>query len=93
MKLQISNEFRNICQEIVSEKKTPEEWAEIESDDMFQSQMFCGGFDADEMEFCFSYYSPEGREFWFQLAPSDVHAVADGKIHHLELRPAGLSSA
>lgn len=46
---------------IVSMEMTPEAWADRESDDMFQSQHFCGGFDADEAAFLFSYFPRRSR--------------------------------
>ncbi|MDP6555956.1 MAG: hypothetical protein QGG71_14900 [Pirellulaceae bacterium] len=71
MDYQIDDEFRSICQEIVAEDKTEDEWAEIESCDMFQTQKYCGGFEADEEEFCFSAYLTD-REYWFQLSLEQV---------------------
>ena len=56
MKFNVDDEFNNIFQQIVTEKFTPEQWREVESDDEFQSVHFCSGYDADEDAFCFSYY-------------------------------------
>lgn len=36
----------------------------IESDDMFQTQNYVGGFDATEMSFCFSYFDANRDEFY-----------------------------
>lgn len=88
MNIPVTDEFRDICSEIVSQAKTDEEWAAIESDDMFQSQNYVGGFDATEMAFCFSHYDPEGMEYWFQLTSSEVSQVATGKKNSIEARPA-----
>ena len=46
---------------------------------MFQSAMFCGGFDSDEMQFCFSFYPEEGVEYWFQFSLSDAREIAMGR--------------
>jgi len=67
----INNDFLIICKEILSENKTQTEWAEIESDDMFQRGDYEGGFDATGIEFCFSVYE-NGQEYWFQSPLSDV---------------------
>ena len=82
---QIDDEFRSICQEIVAEDKTEDEWAEIESSDMFQTQKYCGGFEALEEEFCFSAYLTDG-EYWFQISLEQVQRIADGENVVLDLR-------
>jgi hypothetical protein len=58
----INIHFLSICREILREDKAEKEWAEIESDDMFQEENYEGGFDATEMEFCFSVFE-NGEEF------------------------------
>lgn len=88
MKFTIDNEFRDICNNIINKNKTKEEWAEIESCDMFQSEKYCGGFDATEMEFCFSLYNKNGKEFWFQLSLNIIKEIIDGKIDELQARKA-----
>jgi hypothetical protein len=67
MDIPIEPEFKNICKDIEAKNLQPHQWAEIESDDMFQSGNFLGGFDAEENEFCFSYFAPNKIEFWFQF--------------------------
>lgn len=81
------NEFRSICQEIVAEDKTEEEWAKVEAADMFQSQKYSGGFDADEVEFCFSVYLADG-EYWFQVSLEQVELIAVGNDVVVDMRPA-----
>lgn len=54
-KLKISSEFLSICKQIQKEDLDLESWSLIESSDQFQTTNFCGGFDATENEFCFSY--------------------------------------
>ena len=51
MKIPPDAEFVEICGEIHAENLTVAEWREIESDDMFQSEHFCGGFEAIEDAF------------------------------------------
>ena len=89
MQLAIDSEFRSICRAIVAENQTEEEWAEAESDDMFQSESYEGGFDADEEAFCFSYYAPDGQEYWFQVTLAEVKAAAAGENPVIDARPAG----
>src|SRR5882724_1766754 len=70
--LNIDEEFRAICREIRSQNLTIIRWRQIESDDMFQSKSYCGGFEACDDAFCFSYYDSTGQEFWFQLTLQEV---------------------
>lgn len=89
MQLTIDSELRSICQEIVAEDQTEEEWAEVESDDMFQSENYVGGFDADEEAFCFGYYAPDGQEYWFELTLAEAKAIAAGENLAIEARLPG----
>lgn len=88
MELQVNGELRQICREILAANKTEEEWAEIESDDMFQSGSFVGGFDADERAFCFSYYDAGRDEYWFQLTLDEAREVAAGELQTVSARRA-----
>jgi len=88
MDLVIDKEFRKICSEIISEHKTEDEWAAIESDDMFQTTNYCGGYDTTEMAFCFSYYNKKENEFWFQLTLAEINEVSNGAIQKIGIRPA-----
>jgi len=84
MQHKIDNLFIEICKEIISENKSPEEWAEVESDDWFQTEKYCGGFDATEMEFCFSLYENED-EYWFQVSLDDVKDIISGNKDSVEV--------
>jgi hypothetical protein len=88
MQLVIDSELRTLCREIVAEKRSAEEWAEMESDDMFETESYEGGFDATEEAFCFSHYTEGGEESWFQLTLSEVQALAAGEDRAIEVRPA-----
>jgi hypothetical protein len=61
------SELRTICSSIVARQWNEDTWSSHESDDEFQTEHLCGGFDATEREFCFSYYSSDGKEYWFQF--------------------------
>ena len=87
MRVPIDEDLRRIAESIVQEKKSVDEWAEVESDDMFQEGDFSGGFDADEGEFCFSYYGADG-EVWFQMSLAQVEEIASGSAPTLIGRPA-----
>jgi hypothetical protein len=78
MDIPINEELLTILREIHSQSKSEEEWAAIESSDMFQSASYDGGYDATEQAFCFSYYAPDGMEYWFQLTLDDIAAVLGG---------------
>jgi hypothetical protein len=41
--LEPDEELRAICREIAGARLTESEWAERESDDMFQTAHYCGG--------------------------------------------------
>lgn len=89
MKHLVNENLLNILKTILSEKKTVSEWAEIESDDMFQVDNYVGGYDADEEAFCFSYYT-NGSEYWFQLTLKEVKDFVDGKLLEIDLEKADL---
>ncbi|MBN1126823.1 MAG: hypothetical protein JXA82_17590 [Sedimentisphaerales bacterium] len=87
MNFQVDVEFVRICTAIVNQKKGIEEWAIIESDDMFQEGKYEGGFDATEMAFCFSVYI-DSSEYWFQLTLEEIRDIAEGKRNVIEIHPA-----
>lgn len=90
MKVRVDPELINIVREIHAESKTLDEWSEIESDDMFQSNQYCGGFEGTEGAFCFSYFASDGTEYWFQFNLEDVEKILSGEITSIEGRPADL---
>lgn len=83
MKIELNSNFITIAQAILKEEKTQEEWAEIESGDMFQEGEYSGGFDATEEEFCFSYYEEE-KEYWFQIPLEKMSEVVEMKLQSIE---------
>ena len=85
----IDDEFLTICKDILSHQRPVEEWAEIESDDMFQTEHYEGGFDATEMEFCFGVYVAD-REYWFQLSLEEIGEIVDGTRTTINVREAEL---
>jgi hypothetical protein len=88
VQLFIDPEFRALCREIVVEDRSEEEWAEIESGDMFQTESYVGGFESIEEAFCFSHKAEDGQEHWFQLTLSEVQAIAAGEDRVIPVRPA-----
>ena len=86
MKLQVEQELLSLCKEIVEANRSASQWRRFESDDMFHNEHFCGGFDAGEDAFCFSYYNPSGTEFWFQLTLSEVRQVVSGELNLVDAR-------
>jgi hypothetical protein len=87
MKITVTDEFRSICKQIQDHGHTLEQWAEHESDDMFQAGAFKGGFNPMESEFCFSYREDGKDEHWVQLPLEDVPRVLSGEITELEGEP------
>jgi len=88
MRMRVEGELLEICRGIVNRHMSEREWAARESDDIFQSKSYSGGFDATERAFCFSFYSGDGREYWFQLSLSEVEDVVRGLLAQIEMRPA-----
>jgi len=88
MRIAITDEFRKICEDIIKENKSQDEWAMIESDDMFQAKSYCGGYDADEAAFCFSYYDDNNIEYWLQVNLEEVKKIANKEVNTLDIRPA-----
>jgi hypothetical protein len=80
--------FLSICREILEENKSENEWAEIESDDMFQEGNYEGCFDATEMEFCFSVFE-NGEEFWFQFPLNKIQSFIENVETEIEIVKAG----
>lgn len=87
MKMPIDKELRAIFRKIFDEGLPEEGWAALESDDMFQSTRYDGGFDATENAFCFSMYSGD-QEFWFQVTLGEIEAALRGEINSIEVRSA-----
>lgn len=87
MQIPITEEFVEIAKAIVASNRSLAQWAELESDDEFQTKQYCGGFDADEQAFCFSYYS-DLREFWFQVSLEQAESIARGQRVELSGRRA-----
>ena len=81
-------ELRVICRDIVAQSKSFENLRATESDDEFQTEHFCGGYGALEDAFCFSYYSRDQGEQWFQISIEEVRALASGSLPAISLRPA-----
>jgi len=88
MDIPIEDELKSICIEIVNQDYSTHQWLEIESSDMFQSSSFVGGFDADEVEFCFSYFDENRTEFWFQFTLDQAKSISKGEsVKLLGLKP------
>lgn len=85
-RLKINTEFLSICKQIQKENLDIENWCLVESSDQFQTNDFCGGFDATEEEFCFSYYDENRIEYWFQFPLTDVDKFVNGEIEEIEIR-------
>jgi hypothetical protein len=79
MQLGIDPEFLSICQQVVAQDWTDEEWSEGESSDWFQKPKFSGGYDADEGAFCFSFSDPSGTGWWFQVTLSEAWMISAGE--------------
>lgn len=85
MKLEVNEELKSICKDIIEENKTADEWQKVEAGDWFQTDNFCGGFDKAIGGFAFSYYEGE-KEFWFDLKLAEVPEILNGNIKTIECR-------
>ena len=81
-------ELRAVCATIVRREWDEEAWSAHESDDEFQTEHLCGGFDATEQEFCFSWYASNGKEYWFQFPLAEAQNLATVPTVSLRLREA-----
>lgn len=82
-------ELLRILSEIRAMELSDAGWAERESSDMFQTQHLCGGYDADEEAFWFSYFPDDGGEFWFAITLAEAtSAVSPRTLPPLEMRAA-----
>ena len=83
MQVPISDELRSIADQIEKENFSETDWADREACDMFQTRSFCGGYDADEHAFLFSWYASDGNEYYFALSREDVRVIASGDHIHI----------
>lgn len=86
MKLVVNKELLEIFKNILNRNLTLDEWKEIESSDEFQTENFCGGFDATEEEFCFSFYDSTKKEYWFQKSLKEINEINNGKVTEFDIR-------
>ena len=87
--VEASGELTAICQEISSRGLTASQWAELESCDQFQTNHWCGGYEATEQAFCFSLYLRSGEERWLSLTLQQIGSIAAGSAVALQLRQPG----
>lgn len=80
MKLVVDEEFRSICRHISEEYDRLGDASLIDSDDLIQSQNFCGGWDSESSQFGFSFYAPDGGDYIFSITLDDARIVAQGGI-------------
>jgi len=85
MKVCVTEELTEIFRSILAEGRSIDEWARFESDDIYQSGKFRGGFDATERAFCFSLYVA-GKEYWFQLTLEEVSTLSERPCAEIEAR-------
>jgi hypothetical protein len=79
------DDLRTICRQIVAAGRSMSEWDRIESDDMFQSGAYVGGYDAAEQGFTFSFYDAAKKEWWLSLSLPIAEKIARGDEFWLDL--------
>jgi hypothetical protein len=82
--ISLTPELLDLFREIIEHRLTETEWAARESGDYFQTELYCGGYDADEMAFCFSSYIEPNNELWFQFTLEETQKALNGEIKHFE---------
>lgn len=82
--LKADSVLRRICEEIVRHDKSDQEWADVESGDLFQEGDYSGGYDAIEQEFLFSYYRGD-KEYWLSFDLPTAGKVAAGEERWFDL--------
>ncbi|HZW09941.1 MAG TPA: hypothetical protein VFF69_08560 [Phycisphaerales bacterium] len=82
MKLRIDDEFREICHQIL---RGVAAGRIVDSDDIYQSPNFCGGWDENEGRFGFSFYAPDGGDYIFSFSLEDARSVAEGGVINPQL--------
>lgn len=88
MEINIEDDFKEICIQILAEGKSEAEWDESPACDWFQTERFVGGFESPEKAFTFSYFDEQKQEFWFTLTLEEVNDIVESKKHTLEVRNA-----
>ncbi|WP_175578749.1 hypothetical protein [Tenacibaculum aiptasiae] len=86
MKLRIDKELLEIFKDILNRNLTLTEWRQMENCDEFQTVNYCGGFDAIEDEFCFSYFDLNKVEYWFQIPLSEIQKIDKENIPEIDIR-------
>ena len=89
MHLPQSPDFLSICREIAQQVADEGFESLVWSDDMYQGGPFCGGWDPLHQRFFFSYYAPDGIDYWFDVSLDEVHAVTRGEPINPILTPHG----
>lgn len=86
MKIKIDDEFKALCKKIVNMNLKIDQWNNIESDDMFQTTNYEGGYDAIEQAFCFSFYDKQRNEYWIQISLDQMQDILVDKLKYIEAR-------
>lgn len=85
--LDVDEELVEIAKEIVDQDWSIQDWAAHESGDWFQTENYCGGFEADDEntgEFAFAKFPGTPEEFWFLFPYSSAKGIAEGTITQVQ---------
>lgn len=85
MEIQVNDELKSICKDILDENKSAEQWKESGVGELYQTDSFCGGYEAATGLFSFSLYRGE-KEFWFDLQLSAVSDIVNGNKKTIECK-------
>lgn len=78
MQLVIDDDFRCICKQIIADFDARGEASLVWSDDQYQADKFCGGWEPESRRFWFSFYAPDGGDYIFSFTLDEARVVANG---------------
>ncbi len=83
MEVQVNDELKSICKDIVDENKSAEQWKQSGSGELYQTDNYCGGYEASTGVFSFSLYKDD-KEYWFDLQLSAISEIVKGNKKTIE---------
>ena len=86
MKTSVDQDFLEIVKDIVQMNHSEEEWAALESSDMFQRGVYNGGYNAEDRFFAFSFKDESNTEWCFSLTLDEVKQISRKEKTVLEIQ-------
>lgn len=80
MKVPLDDEFVCLAVQIAAKLDRVGEAAFVWSDNEYQLQRYCGGWEPASRKFWFSFYAPDGGDYIFCLSPDGMRDAAKGDM-------------